>query len=133
MIRCPRRQKTVSRCAVFPDFDWGHEQPTFRELVQQAHRRALASRRHDNAVERSLRGPACQAPFDRILVAAACERPPMRLLHQLPEGGLLVAPIEIGESAQRLTVFCRRGQRITTRDAGAVRMPAIVSGTAQSP
>jgi protein-L-isoaspartate(D-aspartate) O-methyltransferase len=34
-----------------------------------------------------------KAPFDRILISAACEKAPKALLDQLKEGGILVAPI----------------------------------------
>ena len=50
-----------------------------------------------------------QAPFDRILVTAACAEPPVKLITQLTDSGILIAPIGAGEGPQRLTLFQRIG------------------------
>jgi protein-L-isoaspartate(D-aspartate) O-methyltransferase len=51
-------------------------------------------------------GWAEEAPFDRILVSAACPTVPQPLLEQIASGGLLAAPV--GDRAtQRLTLVRR--------------------------
>ena len=50
-----------------------------------------------------------EAPYDRILVAAATPEAPRPLLEQLIEGGQLVAPVG-GRSVQRLELWKRVGE-----------------------
>lgn len=51
------------------------------------------------------------APYDRIVVSAACPNLPQPLLEQLGEDGLLAAPVGVGDH-QDLTVAVKRGGRI---------------------
>jgi protein-L-isoaspartate(D-aspartate) O-methyltransferase len=60
------------------------------------------------------RGWQEHAPFDKILVAAAAERPPRALLDQLKPGGRLVMPIGPAEG-QRLAVFDKAASGTTER------------------
>ena len=62
-----------------------------------------------------------QAPFDRILITAACPEAPSKLVAQLAEEGILIAPIGSSEAVQRLTFFQKFGTRVDTRDLGGVR------------
>jgi protein-L-isoaspartate(D-aspartate) O-methyltransferase len=51
-----------------------------------------------------------EAPFDRILVSAACPSVPEPLLEQLAQGGILVAPVDSPRSgSQELMRWTRRG------------------------
>lgn len=54
------------------------------------------------------RGLPAHAPFDKILITAAIEKVPSKLLDQLKTGGLLVAPIG-NDSGQIMTVIERVG------------------------
>jgi len=53
------------------------------------------------------------APYDAILIAAACPEAPEPLLAELADGGCLVVPVG-SRSLQELTVFRRIGQRLET-------------------
>jgi protein-L-isoaspartate(D-aspartate) O-methyltransferase len=68
-----------------------------------------------------------EAPFDRILISAACPRIPDPLLEQLGEGGLLVAPVDSPfHGAQVLTRMTRRGAEVKTEALdGCVFVPLL--------
>jgi protein-L-isoaspartate(D-aspartate) O-methyltransferase len=66
-----------------------------------------------------------EAPFDRILVAAAGPSVPPPLVDQLAEGGRLVAPVGDAES-QTLTLMERRAGEIRTRAVGDCRFVPLV-------
>ena len=66
-----------------------------------------------------------EAPFDRILVAAAGPNVPAPLIDQLGEGGRLVVPVGDAES-QILTLVERRGGDVTTRALGECRFVPLV-------
>ncbi len=106
----------------------------FRSLVKAAERRweLLGIRNIAGLVGDGAAGWPRQAPFDRILVSAACATPPTRLIAQLTDAGILVAPIGEGAAPQRLTLFQRIGKNVDTRDLGEVRFLPLVSGPAQN-
>lgn len=66
-----------------------------------------------------------EAPFDRILVAAAGPSVPPPLVEQLGEGGRLVAPVG-DEERQTLTLVERRGGEVRTRAMGECRFVKLV-------
>jgi protein-L-isoaspartate(D-aspartate) O-methyltransferase len=66
-----------------------------------------------------------EAPFDRILVAAAGPHVPPPLVDQLGEGGRLVAPVGDAES-QTLTLVERRSGDVHTRAVGDCRFVPLV-------
>src|SRR3546814_5950420 len=60
-----------------------------------------------------------QAPFDRILVTAAADRRPDRLLEQLsPDGGIMVAPVAVTTTEQDVIRYTRQGTEITEERRG---------------
>jgi len=66
-----------------------------------------------------------QAPFDRIIVAAAAPEVPEPLLQQLSRTGKLVIPIG-PEGKQRLARVMRVGTRLQVEDCGAAEFVPLV-------
>ena len=69
-----------------------------------------------------------EAPFDRIIVAAAAPRIPEQLTAQLAPGGRLVIPV--GDLASQELVILERptsGERLVLRQAGGVRFVPLIS------
>jgi protein-L-isoaspartate(D-aspartate) O-methyltransferase len=74
------------------------------------------------------RGWAQHAPFDKILVAAAAEKPPSALLEQLRPGGRMVLPLGSAEG-QLLTVVEKDAEgRIAGRASLPVRFGQLETG-----
>jgi len=69
-----------------------------------------------------------QAPFDRILVAAAAEEVPPLLWEQLAPGGIMVCPIGEAPGEQRLLRIERLGNVRDIKDLGPVRFVPLASG-----
>jgi protein-L-isoaspartate(D-aspartate) O-methyltransferase len=117
LARLARRVTTVER---------------FRTLSRAAEARwqALGIRNISAVVADGANGWPRQAPFDRILVTAALQAPPARLIAQLSETGILIAPL--GRERQRLTLFQRLGESVATRDLGPARFEPLISGVAQT-
>ncbi|HYM62473.1 MAG TPA: protein-L-isoaspartate(D-aspartate) O-methyltransferase [Thermoanaerobaculia bacterium] len=66
-----------------------------------------------------------QAPFDRIIVAAAAPEVPEPLVQQLARTGKMVIPIGAGKS-QRLARVTRVGTRIQIEDCGTAEFVPLV-------
>jgi protein-L-isoaspartate(D-aspartate) O-methyltransferase len=66
-----------------------------------------------------------QAPFDRIIVAAAAPEVPEPLVQQLARGGRMVIPIG-PEGAQRLARVTRAGTRTQIEDCGSAEFVPLV-------
>ena len=73
-----------------------------------------------------------QAPFDRILVAAAAEDVPPILWDQLAPGGIMVCPIGEAPGEQRLLRVERCGTGRDFTDLGPVRFVPLACGRAQA-
>jgi len=69
-----------------------------------------------------------QAPFDRILVAAAPPEVPPALIEQLVDGGILVIPVGVGD--QELRVLQKRGRRVDLLSTLPVRFVPMIKGSA---
>jgi protein-L-isoaspartate(D-aspartate) O-methyltransferase len=73
-----------------------------------------------------------EAPFDRILVAAAASAQPITLLQQLsPRQGIMVFPMETGEGQQELLKIIRHSEsHYETKRMGGVRfVPLVTDGS----
>jgi protein-L-isoaspartate(D-aspartate) O-methyltransferase len=68
------------------------------------------------------------APFDAILIAAACAEVPQALLPQLAEGGRLVMPL--GGATQALCVMERQGDSWIERSLEDVKFVPLLPGVA---
>ena len=66
-----------------------------------------------------------QAPFDRIIVAAAAPEVPEPLVQQLARGGRMIIPIG-GEGTQRLARVTRVGTGIQIEDCGTAEFVPLV-------
>jgi len=66
-----------------------------------------------------------QAPFDRIIVAAAAPEVPEPLVQQLARGGRMVIPIG-PEGSQRLARVTRAGTRVQIEDCGGAEFVPLV-------
>jgi len=69
-----------------------------------------------------------QAPFDRIMVTAAAEEIPSRLLEQLKDGGIMVIPIGIQGEIQHIVRITRRGKDYDRQDLLPVKFVPLLSG-----
>ena len=69
-----------------------------------------------------------QAPFERILVAAAAADVPPVLFDQLAIGGIMVVPVGLDEEDQRLMKVTRTSDGADTRDLGPTRFVPLVDG-----
>ncbi len=66
------------------------------------------------------------APFDVVLLTAAPDRIPQKLIDELADNGRLIAPV--GESVQKLVKIVRRGANIYTDVITYVRFVPMVRG-----
>lgn len=66
------------------------------------------------------------APFDRVMVTAACPVLPPALVAQVAEGGIIVAPVGEAWLGQVLVVGRKMGGRLATRDVlGCIFVPLV--------
>jgi protein-L-isoaspartate(D-aspartate) O-methyltransferase len=77
------------------------------------------------------RGLPDQAPFDRILVAAAAEDPPGPLLAQLRIGGIMIVPVGQSDAVQNLIKVTRTEAGYEYDELRAVRFVPLLEGLGQ--
>ena len=69
-----------------------------------------------------------QAPFNAIVLTAACETVPPVLFDQLADGGRLVAPMDEGHGEEAITLFHKNGTEISSKTIGRGEFPPLVPG-----
>ncbi len=67
------------------------------------------------------------APYDRILFSASASRIPQKLIDQLSEGGILVAPMEVG-GKQVITRFVKKGSQLVQEQFDTCKFVPVLSG-----
>lgn len=74
------------------------------------------------------KGWLAQAPFDAIIITAACETVPPALLDQLCTGGRLVAPVDEGHGEEAITLFLKSEEGVSSKVIGRGEFPPLVPG-----
>lgn len=111
-----------------------HAMERLAPLAERA-RAVLTRLAYDNiqiGIGDGTRGWPQEAPFDRILVAAAAEKVPPALLEQLADGGRLVIPIGQPHLEQTLTLFERKADSITRQSGVACRFVPLLTSAEPS-
>ena len=62
-------------------------------------------------------GHTAGAPFDRVMITAACWDPPAVLFDQVAEGGRVLMPVELRGGGCQVTVLRREGERFVAERA----------------
>ncbi len=99
-------------------------------LLQEAQKRFGALRIH-NITSRfgdGTKGWPEAAPYDRIIVTAAAPELPLRLVAQLRDGGVMIAPVGPERRDQRLVRLRRNGDGHDVEELGEVRFVPLVRG-----
>lgn len=73
-----------------------------------------------------------QAPFDKILVAAAAEDPPGPLLAQLKIGGMMILPVGQSDTVQHLIKVTRHETGYEYEELRAVRFVPLLEGLGEA-
>jgi protein-L-isoaspartate(D-aspartate) O-methyltransferase len=115
LSRLCRRVYTVERHAVLS------------RMARETHLRLGLSNITHIAADGSFGVPE-QAPFDRILVAAAAEDPPGPLLAQLREGGSMIVPVGVSDHVQTLIKVSRGPDGYDYEELAPVRFVPLVEG-----
>jgi protein-L-isoaspartate(D-aspartate) O-methyltransferase len=105
----------------------------YRTLAEGA-RKALAGIGADNVTVLAgdgLNGLPEHAPYDRIIVTAAAESIPEKLVEELAEGGLMVLPLGQHSGPQRLVKLTKGKDGVSQEDLIGVRFVPLLPGQAR--
>ena len=105
----------------------------YRTLAEGA-RRALGALGYDNVtviVGDGLNGVPEHAPYDRIIVTAAAETIPQKLVDELGMGGVLILPLGQHDGPQRLVKLTRGEGGVTQEELIWVRFVPLLPGQAR--
>jgi protein-L-isoaspartate(D-aspartate) O-methyltransferase len=105
----------------------------YRTLAEGA-RKALQRIGADNVtvlIGDGLAGVPEHAPYDRIMVTAAAETIPEKLVEELVEGGVMVLPLGPHSGPQRLVKLVRSPDGVTQHDLIGVRFVPLLPGQAR--
>jgi protein-L-isoaspartate(D-aspartate) O-methyltransferase len=105
----------------------------YRTLAETA-RKALAECGYDNitvVVGDGVEGVPEHAPYDRIIVTAAAESIPQKLVDELAEDGVMVLPLGEHDGPQRIVKLTRDKDGITQQDLIWVRFVPLLPGQAR--
>src|SRR5262249_20974663 len=73
------------------------------------------------------RGWPEHAPFDKIMITAAPQFVPQRLLGQLKPGGSMVLPVGVGDEQKLVVVEKSYDHKVRTRELIAVRFSPLIT------
>ncbi|QDL92873.1 protein-L-isoaspartate(D-aspartate) O-methyltransferase [Paroceanicella profunda] len=82
-------------------------------------------------IDDGTRGVELQAPFDRILLTAAAEDPPVTLVDQLRVGGIMVLPVGQSDRIQQLIKLVKTPNGLEYSELGDVRFVPLIEGLAE--
>jgi|ERR1043165_4804173 protein-L-isoaspartate(D-aspartate) O-methyltransferase len=105
----------------------------YRTLADRA-RAALAELGYDNVTVVTgdgLEGLPEHAPYDRIIVTAAAEAIPQKLVDELAEGGVMVLPLGEHHGPQRIVKLTRGKEGVTQEELIWVRFVPLLPGQAR--
>ena len=105
----------------------------YRTLAETA-RKALAECGCDNVtvvVGDGLEGVPAYAPYDRVMVTAAAETIPQKLVDELAEGGVMMLPLGEHHGPQRIVKLTRGKEGVSRQELIAVRFVPLLPGQAR--
>ncbi len=82
---------------------------------------------HTKELDDGQNGWAQYAPYDRVLFSATAKEIPAKIFEQLCEGGILIAPMQVG-SKQIITRFKKRGTLIEREELENCDFVPILNG-----